>query len=219
MPPSAHLIALSDGQLFELIASGDELARRAQEVLYSRHVRYLYGALHRQRTRLLQLAGLSADDVVQDTFQRAFERAKSFRAAPELSDERQRRRTRAWLGRIAQHLMTDAFRRFREVSSSHTLDQFTVPAHDEAPSSRPDLKPVRTALQGLSEREQDILRVSALYYKADGKQRLPNAVSAELGARWGISNDNVRAIRSRAMKKLRRAMASAAAAPSQEHAR
>jgi RNA polymerase sigma factor (sigma-70 family) len=198
----------SDGQLFATIASGDAGAvRTAQQELYQRHVRYLFGALQRQQPKLLKLAGLSADDVVQDTFQRAFDRASTFEVAQGVDDERARRRTRAWLGRIAQNLIADAFRRFREVSASPYLEQLAVPAPDDAPpSSRPDLEPMRQALASLSDREQDILRVSALYYKAEGSERLPNAVSAELSKRWATSNDNIRAIRSRAMKKLRRAM-------------
>ena len=67
--------------------------------------------------------------------------------------------------------------------------------------------PIVRALAQLSEREQDVLRVSALYFKADGHGRLPHEVSAELGARWGIGNDNVRAIRKRALEKLRRLLA------------
>jgi len=54
-----------------------------------------------------------------------------------------------------------------------------------------------------------VLRVTALYHKAEGHNRLPNDVSAELAARWNTTNENLRAIRSRAMKKLRKAMEAA----------
>ena len=126
-----------DAELLAQIARGDDPAavRAAQAELYRRHVRYLYGALSKQRDKLLSLAGLSIEDVVQDTFARAFDRAASFKAAPELDPDRARRRTRAWLGRIAQNLIADGFRRFREVSASHYLeDAFadaTVPAPDD----------------------------------------------------------------------------------------
>lgn len=206
----------SDAELLAVVAgrSGAD-GRAAQAELYRRHVRYLFGVLHKQRDKLLRLAGLSAEDVVHDTFQRAFERASTFQADPHLDAERARRRTRAWLGRIAQNLIADAFRRFREVSASSYLDQLSAPAADDAPpSSRPDLRAIHAAMAELSEREQDILRVSALYFKAEGRDRLPNAVSAELSERWGISNDNLRAIRKRALGKLRRAIG--ASLPTQE---
>jgi RNA polymerase sigma factor (sigma-70 family) len=197
----------SDADLLAIIAAGGAGVRAAQEAFYERHVRYLHGALHKQREKWLNLAGASAEDVVHDTFQRAFDRARTYRPLADADEDRGRRRARAWLGRIAQNIVADSFRRFREVAASPYLEQLSVPGGDDAPpSSRPELAPVRAAFASLSDREQDILRVSALYHKAAGSERLPNAVSAELSARWGISNDNVRAIRSRAMKKLRSAM-------------
>jgi RNA polymerase sigma factor (sigma-70 family) len=192
-----------DGQLFVAVARGGPAAKDAQAALYARHVRYLNGALQRQRDRLLRLAGLSVEDVVHDTFERAFARAASFEDDATLDPDRARRRARAWLGRIAQNLIADAFRRHRELSASPLLDEVAGPP-DGPPSSRPDLEPILRALAQLTDREQDILRVSALYFKAEGHGRLPNEISAELGARWGISNDNVRAIRKRALEKLRR---------------
>jgi DNA-directed RNA polymerase sigma subunit (sigma70/sigma32) len=43
-----------------------------------------------------------------------------------------------------------------------------------------------------------------LYFRAgEEHQRLPNEVSAELARRWDTTSENVRAIRSRALKKLR----------------
>ena len=197
----------SDAELFAAVAAGEEASRQAQQLLYERHARYLYGALDKQRGRLLRIAGVDVDDLLQDTFQRAFDRASRFSDGGERDPEKARRRTRAWLGRIAQNLLADSFRRFREVSASQYLEGVAVEAADEAPpSSRPELRPVRSALAALSDREQDILRVSALYFKAEGHGRLPNDVSEELGRRWGIHNDNVRAIRSRALQKLRAAL-------------
>jgi RNA polymerase sigma factor (sigma-70 family) len=211
MPPPLDLDHASDAELFAFVARGEGPARQAQQALYQRHVRYLFGVLQKQRTRLLRLAGLSVEDLVHDTFARAFDRASTFREEPDLDPERARRRTRAWLGRVAQNLTADAFRRFREVSASPYLERAVAPdpapdADEAPPSSRPELEPVRQAFAALSDREQDVLRVTALYHKAEGRDRLPNDVSAELARRWGISNDNVRAIRSRAMKKLQRAL-------------
>lgn len=199
----------SDAELFATIVGGSvDDVRGAQRELYRRHLRYLYGVVHRRRDKLVHLAGLSVDDVVQDTFQRAFDRAASFRAEPELEPDRQRRRTRAWLGRIAQNLLVDAFRRNKEVSATPYLERLTAPGgpDDDAPRSDPQLAILRDAMATLTDREQDVLRVTALYQKAEGANRLPNDVSAELAQRWNTTNDNLRAIRSRAMRKLRKAM-------------
>ena len=185
-------------------------AREAQGVFYRRHVRYLYGVLLRHKKNLLPLAGLSAEDLTQETFQRAFERAHTFEAADDLDADHQRMRARAWLGRIATNLLTDHLHRLREVSASPYLDRVTTSGLDEdqPPSQSPRARLVAEGLERLTERERDVLRVSALHYKAGDPQRLPNDVSAELASRWETTNENIRAIRVRAMKKLKAFLAS-----------
>ena len=196
----------SDAELLARVAARDldpGTRSRAQAELYARHVRYLYGVLRREQGKLLRLVGVSAEDLVQETFHRAFERAETFRADDLVEPERLRLRARAWLGRIAQNLLADHLRKVREVSASPYLERLSCDGIDaEAPPS-PELELVLDAMQQLSDREQDVLRVTALYQRAGDHQRLPNAVSAELAARWGTTNENIRAIRSRAMKKLR----------------
>ena len=72
-----------------------------------------------------------------------------------------------------------------------------------------DVALVSEGLDGLSEREREILRVTALYGQVGEKRgRLPNAVSRDLAARWGTTNDNIRAIRVRALKKLKEFLSS-----------
>jgi RNA polymerase sigma factor (sigma-70 family) len=186
-------------------AGAPAAAREAQGVFYRRHVRYLYGVLLRHKKNLLPLAGLSAEDLTQETFQRAFERAHTFEAADDLDADHQRMRARAWLGRIATNLLTDHLHRLREVSASPYLDRVTTSGLDEdqPPSQSPRARLVAEGLEQLTERERDVLRVSALHYKAGDHQRLPNDVSAELASRWETTNENIRAIRVRAMKKLK----------------
>src|SRR5215208_4391842 len=98
----------SDAELLAAIAARttDPNARsRAQAVFYSRHVRYLYGVLQRDAYKLLRVAGIGPEDLVQETFHRAFERARTFNAGGITDAEHLRRRTRAWLGRIALNLL------------------------------------------------------------------------------------------------------------------
>lgn len=195
----------SDSELLARVASAslDPAAKqRAQASFYSRHVRYLFGVASRRQSKLLALAGVSPEDLVQETFHRAFERAHTFKSGGIEDPDALRARTRAWLGRIAEHLLADHFERFREVSASPYLDRVSCDEIDAEPSASRELELVTEGLDALSEREQDVLRVTALYHRAGEHQRLPNAVSAELAARWGTTNENIRAIRSRALKKL-----------------
>jgi RNA polymerase sigma factor (sigma-70 family) len=188
-------------------ASDPAAARVAQETFYERHVRYLYGALLRSKPSLLRAAGQSAEDLVQETFHRAFDKAHTFEPGDaDAGPDRARARTRAWLGRIASHLLCDHLGDRREVSATPFVERVSSEdvelGGDEAPAS-PTLELVTEGLAQLSDREQDILRVTALHLKAGDHQRLPNDVSAELARQWSTTSENVRAIRMRAMKKLR----------------
>ena len=208
---SPEEVELSDAELLERVAErglDPQRARRAQAQFYERHVRYLYGAAMRMNRSLLDMAGLRPEDLVQDTFSRAFDRAHTYNPGDALEPEAQRRLTRAWLGRIASRLLADALRRPGEVVASPLVERAGLDADRQSspPSSRSRgrLQLICDGLDQLTDREQDVLRITALYQKAgDAHQRLPNEASAELATRWGTTNENIRAIRSRAMKKLK----------------
>lgn len=210
-PPSTPFGAAepSDAELLRRIADRDldaPRARSAQAQFYERHVRYLYGAVLRMKQSMLEMAGLRPEDLVQDTFHRAFERAHTYDPADAVDPDAQRRRTRAWLGRIATRLLADALRRPNEIAATPFVEQAPLERQSAPPSSRRRgrLQLVSEGLEQLTDREQDVLRVTALYQRAgETHQRLPNEVSAELATRWGTTNENIRAIRSRAMKKLK----------------
>ncbi len=68
----------------------------------------------------------------------------------------------------------------------------------------PRQKAFREAFDVLSEREQTVLRVTAQFYRLGAKaQRLPNKVANELATQLRVTSEGIRAIRSRAMRKLR----------------
>lgn len=199
---------VSDTELLLRISHGNEhptQARAAQTQFYERHVRYLYGVLSRQRSSVYATAQMTAEDLAQETFRRVFEKAHTYAAEPDLEAERGERRTRAWMGRIAQRLLLDALERNQEVSATPYVESLGAPSDDDPPpSSSPLLRLVREGLASLSEREQDVLTITAMYQRAgEEHQRLPNEVAQQLATRWATNSDNVRAIRSRALKRLR----------------
>jgi len=198
---------VSDAELLERVSqrsSNASAARAAEAEFYERHARYLYCVLVERVRRPLALSGREVEDLVQETFFRAFSRASTFTAGDACDEDSQRRRSRAWLGRIAQRLLADWLSDVREVSASPYLETLAEPETAPPSSRSPKLRLMREALDTLSERERDVLRVAALYFRAgEQHQRLPNEVSAELGRRWQTTNENIRAIRSRATKKLK----------------
>ncbi|HYQ16607.1 MAG TPA: sigma-70 family RNA polymerase sigma factor, partial [Polyangiaceae bacterium] len=181
-----------------------EAARAAEAEFYERHVEYLYAVLVSRVRRPLALSGREVEDLVQETFFRAFARAETFSAGDVPDEDSERRRSRAWLGRIAQRLLADWLADAREISASPYLETLTEPEPAPPSSRSPKLQLMCEALDTLSERERDVLRVAALYFRGgEEHQRLPNQVSAELARRWETTSENIRAIRSRATKKLK----------------
>ncbi len=75
---------------------------------------------------------------------------------------------------------------------------------------------VRRVMQSiLTEREQDVLRTTFHWHDPTREhQKLPEAVLADLVQRWNTTPDNIRQIRSRALKKLKDALRSVVARPS-----
>jgi RNA polymerase sigma factor (sigma-70 family) len=197
----------SDAGLLALVSRrGDDsaAARAAEAEFYARHAGYLHAVLSQRVRRPLALSGREVEDLVQETFYRAFAHAKSYSPGDTTDDDAARRRSRAWLGRIAQRLLADWLAGAREVSASPYIDTLAEPDAAPPSSRSPRVRLMREALDTLNERERDVLRVSALYFRAgEEHQRLPNDVSAELARRWDTTSENVRAIRSRALKKLR----------------
>jgi RNA polymerase sigma factor (sigma-70 family) len=208
LPPlSAVVDHVSDAELLERVsqrATDAATARAAETEFYGRHARYLYGVLVQRVRRPLALSGREVEDLVQETFFRAFARAETYSGGDAWEQDSQRRRSRAWLGRIAERLLADWLASAREISASPYLDTLAEPEPGPPSSRSPKLRLLREALDTLNERERDVLRVAALYFRpGEEHQRLPNEVSAELARRWQTSNENIRAIRSRATKKLK----------------
>lgn len=198
---------VSDAELLERVskrADNAAAARAAETAFYDRHARYLYGVLMQRLRRPLALSGREVEDLVQETFFRAFARASTYSAGDAWDEASQRRRSRAWLGRIAERLLADWLQDSREISASPYLDTLAEPEPPPPSSRSPKLRLLREALDTLNERERDVLRVAALYFRpGEEHQRLPNEVSAELARRWQTTSENIRAIRSRATKKLK----------------
>lgn len=191
-----------DARLLATIAERGQAARAEIQTFYARHVRYLY-AVVRKQCASLGVTTTEAEDLVHDTFQRAFDRAYTFRPSAADTEPERQRWTRAWLGKIARNLLLQLLRA-RPETLTGDMDAESERARDSEPPSHHQRKlhAVGEALASLSEREQDVLRVTAMYYRASARQRLPNDVSEELAARWQTTNENIRAIRSRALKRV-----------------
>ena len=214
LPKTKFCDEKDDDLLIWMSLKGEDFlgAREAFNEFYIRHVGYLYGVSLR-RYHMVAGGEPGVKDLVQDTFHKVFERAHTFQKSDSEEPTQQTWRVRAWLGRIAENLLRDRLRKHKHESivDPHELPEnpdtdnwgSSEPNIDEEPNAQ-RLAAVRQALESLTERERQVLLVTYEYFQ-EGKehQRLPNAVAAKLADDWNTKPENIRAIRSRALKKVK----------------
>jgi len=182
-------------------------AREAWEQFYLRHYRVLMYINMSDHGYLLGQDDIN--DVVQDSFLKAFNRAESFDYQESCPADVQERKCRAWLAAIAENLIRDRFRGQLEVSLADEteIERIETPkqeAADETEIPEPErLRLLKLGFAQLSEVEQTVLRATMSFWQGDQEhQRMPNAAMQELSRQIDKSPENIRKIRSRAMDKL-----------------
>lgn len=182
-------------------------AREAWAVFYVRHHAFLVAVCSSDYRYLLGVDGVR--DVVQDAFLRAFDRAKTFDYVMGCDARIQHRRARGWLARIAQNIVRDRYRGQPDICFVDEEDIEVLGSAgdhcDEGPEvpENKRLQLLEQALASLSETEQAVLRTTMLWWQAEQQhQRMPHKALQQLSHQIGKSPENVRQIRSRALKKL-----------------
>jgi RNA polymerase sigma factor (sigma-70 family) len=198
----------SDAELLRIMATGvqgTERVRKAWAEFYTRHHQYILRVCTRSFAGVVGNGRI--EEIVHDTFVRAYERAGSYVADHEEDQAIARRQVRAWMGKISENLVKDYFRREPTVS---ILDEDTadVEADNAVDCEQTVLsnrqQRIEEAFDRLSEREQEVLRSTSLWYKPGEKhQRMPNSVMKNLSESLRVKPSNVRQIRARAVAKLK----------------
>jgi RNA polymerase sigma factor (sigma-70 family) len=202
--------AINDFELIRRMAEQNanfQAAREAWGHFYVRHHKYLLrvcGSLHKE-----VLGPSGVQDAVQDTFMKAFRGARTFRCEESCETEMQARKVRAWLTRILQNVVRDQFKGDALVSfvEDENLDQIAGPLEDASEESAlPESERqvlVKSGLAALSEVEQIVLRATMFDWQGGRvNQRMPHSAMQNLSHQINKSPENIRQIRSRAMKKI-----------------
>jgi RNA polymerase sigma factor (sigma-70 family) len=201
-----------DLDLLCLMATGDTLAFDAWEEFFERHKDYLYGVCKRAFTTVVGEHRI--EDIVQDAMVKAFQKAGTMHNERNLDADNQRRLVRGWLGALCENIVRDYFRGQPEVDF---VDGDVLDAHESGESSQAEklvdenrsqpatrLKLMEDALQTLTEREQEVLRTTGMWYKHGQKaQRLPHHIMSELATSLKTNPVNVRKIRERGIAKMK----------------
>ena len=202
------LSGLTDEDLFVLMAqrAAVQLSRQAFEELYRRHAAYLYGALK----WVAPAIAYGKEDLLQDTFVRAFERAANFKPSG-LDVAAARRRARAYLARIADRLVKENLPRDREgfVRLVHLTQECwqEIAGTNSTRTAGVQAVRVREQLRELKPRDREVLLLYMQWYDPDlRKQRIPDEIVNQLCAHYGIERANFRQIVSRSLRRMEDAL-------------
>lgn len=201
----------SNAQLLSLMAARESdqvLADQAFTEFYNRHQDCVFRIACKAANGLLD--DDEKHDLVQETFIKAYEKAHTFKGLASDDVVQERKWTRAWLGKIANHLLVDRLRKKKGVLLL-SYDDEKIKAQAEwvrlttrLPKSSGH-RLVHEALEQLSEKEQRILRLAALNYSPGDKElRIPDSDLDELSQTYGVPKDSIRQTKKRAKEKVRK---------------
>jgi RNA polymerase sigma factor (sigma-70 family) len=185
----------------------EAVARDAWAEFHRRHVEYVHHVCTRFRKILGGDAGVC--DLVQDTLQRVYEKADQFDPEGVAEPAALRLRVRAWMGRIAHNLLCSKLRADNRLPTQF-LDQDQWQDVRQASQSGDNAADVPTsktlyqrALETLTEREREVLRLYGLYFRL-GKvnQKLPDGVAETAATRLGTTPENLRQLKKRSLEKI-----------------
>lgn len=215
--PDDELTALvrdeTDYGLLKLMARSDQdeaWADAAWYEFYGRHKGYMWTACRNVAEDLHGDAWV--EDIFLETFERAREKAGTFKLPPGTPPESETRLVRGWLGVIATNILR---RLLRNHEAEHTKDEeewseILESAKDtksndaqDTPELAAERRLIAEALETLTERERLVLLTTYQYYRIGNKfQRLPNSVSYELAQQLATTPENLRKIRERALERV-----------------
>ncbi len=219
----------SDGELLAAMAKDDDSSDTAFDIFYNRY----FDALRSYTFRVIGLLEADRLDLVQETMLQAYRAAATFKELKITADddaEKIRRRTIAWLGKIAVNIHRQNFRRQKGAKFEGLEDENRETENVEIPSEKisggelvwrireNEDKILRTfssnghaaskpreimneVLGELDERAREILL--ATYEEADlqnPNQHLSQKKIDEICERYGITSKNLKQIRYRARK-------------------
>ena len=146
---------------------------------------------------------------IRDRFYNVYSRAETFKTGEITDPIKLDRRIKAWLSQIAKNELRQLLKTTIPYLNKHKFTESTTTKEPSelSPYLRNDA-PVRIerdlidkALNSLSEREKDVLLTYTRFQ--EGKKKLPTEELERLSTLYDTTSDNLRQIRSRALKKVK----------------
>ena len=170
----------SDGELLAAMAEDDDSSDAAFDIFYNRY----FDELRKYTFRIFGLLEADRFDLVQETMLQAYRAAATFKALEtSVGDdaEKIRRRTIAWLGKIAVRIDIQNFRRRKGIKFENLEDENKETEAIETPSEKIAGGELARRIR---ENEDKMLRAFSADGRAESKEReIMNQVLAELPER------------------------------------
>ncbi len=181
-------------------------AEKAFAVFYNLYKNYLYTVVRNACKPWTMYGEELIQAVHENTFLTVFEKAEDFMLIEDIPFERQEKRMKSWLGKIAHREMLQLLRQFKK-------DKEKIEYHDDLTfleNSDEEIKPQKSkdfllaekALNTLSERDRNIF-VTYLMFEDDNK-KLPSSEIQRLAEMWDVLPDNMRQIKKRSLDKMKK---------------
>lgn len=179
-------------------------AEKAFAEFYNRYKNYLY-TVTLNACRSWEMYGDElVQSVHQNTFQTVYEKAEDFLQIEEVSNERQEKRMKSWLGKIAEREMFKLLRELKDQKENIVYQDDLTPFEnsvEETESQKSnDFLLAEKALNSLKERDRNIL-VTYLMFE-EGDKKLPSSEIQRLAEMWDVLPDNMRQIKKRSLAKM-----------------
>ena len=179
-------------------------ADKAFSVFHSRYKNYLY-TIVKNACRSWEMYGDELIEAVfENTFLTVYAKAESFMVIEDVPFERQEKRMKSWLGKIAKNEMLQLLRQFKVdkdmIEYTDDLTSFLNIEEETEHQATSDYLLAEKALQTLSERDRNILTTYLMF--EDGNRNLPSIEIQRLSDMWNTHPDNMRQIKKRSLAKV-----------------
>ena len=179
-------------------------AEKAFSVFHKRYKNYLYAIVKNVCISWKMYGDELIEAVFENTFLTVYVKAESFMVIEDIPFERQEKRMKSWLGKIAKNEMLQLLRQFKvekdKIEYTDDMTSFLNIEEEIMPQATSDHILAEKALQTLSERERNILTTYLMY--EDGNRNLPSIEIQRLSDMWNTHPDNMRQIKKRSLAKV-----------------
>ncbi len=181
-------------------------ANKAFAIFYNLYKNYLYTVIRNACEPWTMYGEELIQAVHENTFLIVFEKAEEFLIIEDIPFERQEKRMKSWISKIARNEMFKLLRELKDekdnIEYHDDLIFLEKPDEETEPQKSEDFLLAEKALNSLSERNRNIL-VTYLMFE-DGNKKLPSSEIKRLAEMWGVLPDNLRQIKKRSLEKVRK---------------